>query len=97
MSKLGEKLKVGCLVGCRQCPGGGMGEQDPRGALSGWRLSVAALVVFLVPLILALLGSVVAGSSQTARLLGAICGLTVGVAAAILTARLIRPAGKEAT
>jgi len=58
---------------------------------------VAALVVFLVPLILALLGSVVAGSSQTARLLGAICGLTVGVATAILTARLIRPARKEAT
>jgi len=83
-----------CRLGCRSCPTFDGSDGQKGGALCGWRLSVAALVVFLVPLILAIVGAMVAGSSQTARLIGAAAGLAVGITAAILAGRFIRPAGK---
>jgi len=91
-----ENVKAGCNIGCRNCGASWRGGQDGQGALSGRRLSVAALIVFLVPLMLSVAGAAVAGPGPTARWIGATAGLAVGVASAILVGRLIRPASKEA-
>ncbi|MBN1588817.1 MAG: hypothetical protein JW888_04820 [Pirellulales bacterium] len=64
-------------------------ESDPT-AMSGSRFVLAAMGLFLAPLVLAILGAVVAGRRAEAQLIGALGGLALGMAGSVLVARWIR-------
>ena len=49
--------------------------------LSGWRLGLASIGLFLVPMALAIAGAALLGGSGSAQFIGAIAGLILGVAA----------------
>ncbi|MHC4982820.1 MAG: hypothetical protein ACYTF6_06590 [Planctomycetota bacterium] len=91
-----DPKKLDCNASCPGCAAAGREDQQTDGVIRGRRLSAAAIVVFLVPLIIALAGLLAAGPAETSRLIGAAAGFAIGVAASIVTARFIKPAGKEA-
>ena len=82
-----------CSVACGQCQIGA--EAGRAGKLSGKRLALAAVGVFLVPLTLSLTAAVLAGSGL-AQLLCGFGGLAGGAILAIAAAWIIRRSGKEA-
>ncbi len=96
MAKFDKHNEFDCKADCPQCPEAGQGEGDGAGVLIGWRLTLAAGGVFLMPLILAIVGASVAGTGQVAKFLGAGAGFGVGVVAAIITGRVVRRSGREA-
>ena len=49
--------------------------------LSGWRLGIASIGLFLTPIALAITGAALFGRSGSTQFLGAIAGLILGVAA----------------
>ena len=49
--------------------------------LSGWRLGIASIGLFLAPIALAIIGAALFGQSGSTQFLGAIAGLILGVAA----------------
>ena len=88
-----------CQAGCSQCsadsatPAAG-GEE----IFTGWRLAVAALWVFVLPLALAVTGAIVARwywPGPTGMLLAALAGLAVGGAISWTASRLIRTTQSE--
>lgn len=88
----GELHSSGCS-GCsfRDCPA----EEVPDGwLLSGWRLALASMGLFLAPGILAIAGAVYYSKSQGAQFLGAIAGLAVGMTGSVVLAKLPRRARK---
>jgi hypothetical protein len=73
---------------CQDC--GKHGRDVPesmQGGLVGWRLALAAVGAFLVPLILGIFGSIVGGPGQNAKFLGALIGIAIGVLIAVVMAR----------
>ena len=96
MSRPEESSKPGCPGSCPACPEGGQDAPPCKeGALSGWRLAAMAVLAFLLPLALAVVGAVLGGSDEVRQLAGAAIGLAVGVAIAVIGARWIRRAAKE--
>gem|GEM_PF-2395326 len=57
--------------------------------LSGGRLALAALALFLFPIALAIAGSMCAGPGDGAQFVGGIAGLFVGMVGTILVVRRI--------
>jgi hypothetical protein len=81
-----------CRADCRRCElGKDDRSTDPVPPVAGARLAAASLVLFLVPLILALLGSISLRQAHALwQLLGAVAGFTIGIAAArLLVGRII--------
>ncbi len=80
---------VSCTCGseCGLC---GAGEPGRGGhALGGWRLVLAAAVMFIEPLIFAIVGAIVAGRLGFPPSAGAIIGLLAGVVTAAVEVRLV--------
>lgn len=75
----------GC-PGCAHDPGGDL----PEGALSGWKLVGTVGGAFLLPLGLAILGAVLAGTQPNRQVLGALIGLVSGLALAVLAAAVLK-------
>ena len=65
--------------------------------LRGRRLGIAAVGMFLVPVLLAIIGAMSFGGSHPAQLLGGLGGLALGMLAARTIARRLAPGGKEDT
>jgi hypothetical protein len=79
-----------CCEGCEACREHRHDSSAPvPGALAGWRLAAAATGAFLLPLGLALAGSILAGNSPERRLIGALAGLAAGVAVAWTASRIV--------
>ena len=81
---------AGCGGKCSRCD---LGREVP-GAPRGWRLVLGAAGMFVVPLALAIAGTIVAGQGSARQAVGAAAGLLAGVIAAILTGRFF--AGRSA-
>ena len=86
-----------CRAGCSQCS-----PDSPAAAgeeiFTGWRLAVAALWVFVLPLALAVTGAIVARwywPGPARMLLAALAGLAVGGAISWTASRLIRTTQSE--
>ena len=90
-----------CQAGCSQCSAdSAIPTADREGIFTGWRLAAAALWVFVLPLVLAVVGAVVARSCWPGpgrMLLAAITGLAAGGAISWPAAKLIvaKPAVAE--
>ena len=88
-----------CQAGCSQCSAGSPtlaagGEE----IFTGWRLAVAALWVFVLPLVLAVAGAVVGRwywPGPTGMLLATLAGLAAGGAISWTASRLIRTTQSE--
>ncbi len=75
------------------CPGCGGSNEPPQDGLTGLQFAVPAMVAFLLPLVAAIVGSLLGGDGN-GRVIGAMVGLLAGLAAAILLGRIMnRPAG----
>ncbi len=66
-----------------------MPDSQWAGGLSGWKLTLAAGIAFLAPLLLAILGATLAGEGANRRFLGAGVGLALGVTMAILITKYL--------
>ena len=75
---------AGCSVtDCR-------GESEAySGTLSGWRLAVASMGLFLGPILAALTGAACFASRPESQLLGAIVGLLLGIGVSVAVAKLM--------
>ena len=88
----GERNSSGCSR-CAPCDSPTPeGTGDPP--LSGWRLALASMGLFLAPGILAIAGAVCSSGSQGAQFLGAIAGLAIGMTGAVVLVKLPRRARK---
>ena len=76
-------------LACPGCPSGDCpaGQDRDDSPLSGWRLVLASTVLFLGPSILAIAGAAWFRGKEWAQLCGAIGGLGVGMAVAMLAAK----------
>ena len=93
MKKASKQTGVDCSAGCGHC---GVGDVcPPEGAMSGWRLSISAAAVFLLPLVLAAGGAALCGTGGAGQFVGAMVGLIVGVVGGIVAARRIRRSSED--
>lgn len=79
---------------CRRC-GRCWGELSQAGGASGGRLVAWSAGVFLLPVLTAIAGAVLAGPAAPGMLAGACGGLLAGSGAAAAVARLARRAGRK--
>lgn len=63
--------------------------------LSGWRLGIASIGLFLAPIALAIAGASLFERSGGAQLLGAIAGLILGVAASTVVVSFLHSRSRE--
>ena len=82
-----------CQAGCSHCSASEASPVTGEDIFIGWRLGVAAMWVFLLPLALAVAGAVISrhywpGASQMLAL--ALAGLVLGVLIASIASRFIR-------
>lgn len=84
-----ESPDAPCACGseCGVCGAGGPGRGGH--ALHGWRLAVAAAVMFIEPLIFAIVGAILASHWGFSPSAGAIIGLLAGVVTAAVEVRLV--------
>ena len=74
---------AGCLVAdCRS------ESKADVGTLSGWRLVVVSMGLFLGPILLALTGAACLASRPESQLLGAMAGLLLGIGGSVAVAKL---------
>jgi hypothetical protein len=78
---------------CSRCGAGG--GSDSARQLRSWGLVLPAMGAFLFPLLLAVLGTVVAGNDGAAQLLGAVLGLGLGICAMLAVNWIFHLTGKE--
>ena len=64
--------------------------------LAGWRLGLVSAGLFLGPVVLAILGAGILGSSPGRQLAGAIGGLGMGFAVSVGVTRMMCPGGEPA-
>ena len=65
-------------------------DAEPEGSLLvGWRLGIASVSTFIVPVAAATIGAVCWGQSHETRFLGAMIGAAIGVALAMVIGRLL--------
>ncbi len=86
--------RVECGGGCHHCS---QPLPDATEGPRGWRLVLPTIGVFLVPLILAMAGAVMAGRNRTSEFFGATAGLLIGLIAAAGISHWVRCRGKEAS
>ncbi|MDP6044586.1 MAG: hypothetical protein QGH94_00875 [Phycisphaerae bacterium] len=82
-----------CPAGCSQCSSAKQPIAPGEDVFIGWRLAVAALWVFVLPLTLALVASLVARTywpGPTRMLVAALIGLAVGGVISSIALKLIR-------
>ena len=76
-----------CDGGCKFCSGA---RPAADAKTAGWRLILACAGAFLTPVLLATAGAIAFGGSETGRLLGALGGFAIGMAAAIIVGKRLR-------
>ena len=76
-----------------QCPDCGRCRIDSVqvGGPAGWRLALGAAGLFLLPVVLAIVGAVVVGTTAASRFAAACGGLVAGMVLAVVAGRLMRP------
>lgn len=79
--KASEEKHVCTGKECSNCPLDGA--EPPEGQLRGGRLALAAMIVFLLPLSLAIAGGLLAGALGWISAAGAAIGAAAGVAGAL--------------
>jgi len=88
-----------CQAGCSQCSADSPTPAvDDEEIFTGWRLAAAALWVFVLPLVLAVSGAIIARwywPGPTPALLAAMAGLAAGGAISWAASRLIRTTQSE--
>ncbi len=73
----------GCAM--RECPASA--DAEVAGPVSGWRLGLASLGLFVGPVVLAILGAACFRGSQAGQLLGGVAGLVAGMIGSVVIAR----------
>ena len=73
--------------GREECPAK---DYQDDSSLYGWRLGLASIGLFLSPILLAIVGAMCFGRSSAAQFVGALAGLSVGLAVPIAAVRLRR-------
>ena len=103
-----DKKNQSCTSNCADCPvmkeSGGdheghchqMPTQQFKGGLEGWKLALAAFWCFVMPLILAGVGSFI-GKDEAENSLGALIGLAIGIFIAAVSAKILLPKKSTAT
>ncbi len=86
-----EGAPEGCSGQCERCDIAGPPGHPVDDRFAGWRVVVLSVLVFLLPLVTAAAGAVLMRGSANAELGGMLAGLAVGIAAAMVLARLVRP------
>ena len=81
-----------CQAGCRRCEDGERADTSHE-KLAGWRLSLAATIGFLLPLVLAATGAAISPSSW--QWVGCAVGLVGGLLVAAALAKAFRPASAQ--
>jgi len=81
-----------CLL--EDCP---LDRREEETRLRGRPLGIAAVVMFVAPVLLAIVGAMSFRSSYAAELPGGLGGLAVGMLAARIIARRLAPGSKEDT
>lgn len=94
MSDSTKKGGTGCSSGCSKCSSLEQCGQHP-GALSGWPLVGSTLCVFLLPLVMATAGAILAGPEEMHQFAGAFGGLAAGLVVGVILARFIGRSTKE--
>jgi hypothetical protein len=84
---------VTCAGPCVRCTTDPATCADSGEGLRGWRLVLGAVVTFLVPLVMAFAGSLIAGESGALQTAGAAVGLVFGIALAAVISRTIVRSG----
>jgi hypothetical protein len=84
-------------MGCASCPVSGCQASDSQngGSLRGWRLTLSAVVFFLVPVVFGVAGAACARGSGGGELVGAIIGIAVGMAGSALLVRALHGEQRE--
>lgn len=83
----------GCAGGCPGCGGSTGTARDEEAGLSGWMLAAAAVLAFLLPLALAVVGAIL----MEPEILGGLIGLTAGVLLAVAVSRMMRRGDSPST
>lgn len=81
-----EVDKSKCGSGCSNCSVWSVADQ---GHMGGWRLVLNSMAVFVLPVILAIVGAALAGTTPEAEFLGVLVGLAVGAGLAWVISRWI--------
>jgi hypothetical protein len=85
-----RELPLADCTGCTTCGSPeGCGPPAEDGPFRGWHLVLISAGLFLGPVGLAIVGAILGGDRPAAQLLGAVTGLLLGMAAGILTAKLL--------
>ena len=93
MSEDTKKQNKSCS-GCSHCA---IGEQALQaGELTGWRLGLSTVAVFLLPWVLALAGALLGGCSGLGQFIGGTCGLLAGAVVAIVMSGVLCKSRREA-
>jgi len=94
VSDSAKKGGTGCSSGCSKCSDLEQCERHPD-ALSGWPLVGSTMCVFLLPLITATAGAIIAGPKEMHQFAGAFGGLAAGLVVGVIMARFIGRSAKE--
>ncbi len=78
-----------CSGDCGHCAAGDDTHNQPAGPYTGWTMASSAVLTFGLPLITAVTGAALAGSSSTAQLIGGLLGLGAGAVIAYAVGRFI--------
>ena len=88
MGFLLKKTGTSCVTGCGACRV--VGDPKPAsGRLTGWRLAVSAIAVFLLPPGLALGGAALVAGGEAVEFAAALGGLAVGLTVGVAISRLV--------
>ncbi|MFP4105690.1 MAG: hypothetical protein ACLFVU_06295 [Phycisphaerae bacterium] len=89
-----DDKKASCTGDCNRCISGSDQPVDPD-APRGLKLLVPAVTAFTLPLVLAVIGGIVAGGSAGQQWVGAAIGLVGGLLLAVAIGRWSTSAGRE--
>ncbi len=100
MQEFNQNRESECPGTCPSCLFGKEGRRPSselcgHAGLHGWKMVVFAIVVFLLPLLLAVCGAVIASGRQVKTEIGVLIGLVAGIVIAVIFARIFRRFHKE--
>jgi len=86
-----DKKPAGCGSHCEMCQSDTISSAstDSPGPLRGFSLVIASMLVFILPLVFAILGGVILSGSQSWRFVGSLTGLVFGMMGAIALTRIL--------
>ena len=88
---VGTDHPFNCPPSCSGCPRTDVGDASPVSTLEGASMAGGAVLAFLLPLILALVGSLILIATPTGQLLGGVTGLALGMLLVRLIAARWKP------